>query len=349
MSRRVATLSVAGLLVVVLSAVAALLPVPYVALLPGPTANTIGSKGSADLIQIEGRRTYPTDGHLDLTTVLVLGGPRNRMDLVTALRGWLDDTIAVVPEEQVYPGDQTAEEVKEQDIAQMRDSQENATTAALRQLGIPVDTTVLVDALSPGSPSEGKLEPGDVVLTVDGKPAVGGARLRELITAHEPGDPVDLVVRRDGTRVPVTVTTDAAEDGRAIIGVTTRDDATYPFTVKISLEDVGGPSAGLMFALGIIDKLTPGALTNGSFVAGTGEIDDGGNVGAIGGITQKMVAAERAGATVFLAPAGNCDEAAGTAPDGLRVVRVDTLDTAVGALEDLRTGDTDQLPTCATG
>lgn len=338
MSRRTLTLAVAGLLVVLLSAVAALLPVPYVALNPGPVANTLGKSGNTELIRIKGRRTYPDDGHLALTTVSVLGGPRQRLDIVTAMRGWLDDSIAVIPEEQVYPAGETAEEAERESASEMRDSQENATTAALRHLGIPVTTRLLVQGILPDSPSRGRLRSGDELLEVDGTTVAGGAQLRELITEREPGDPVRLVVRRDGRRVSTTIRTTEAEDGRAIVGITTRDDADYPFTVEISLEDVGGPSAGLMFALGIVDKLTPGSLTGGRYIAGTGTIDDAGAVGSIGGITQKMIGARKAGATVFLAPPGNCAEAARTKPHGLRLVRAATLAAAVRALDLIREG-----------
>lgn len=346
MTPRVLTLAAAGFLVLVLAAVAALLPVPYVALSPGPTSNTLGAVGDTALIRIEGRETFPTEGHLDLTTVSVLGGPRQRMDIVTALSGWLDDDVAIVPEEQIYPDDVSAEEVERQSAAEMTESQENATTSALRELGIPVTTRVIVDSLSENSPARGKLEPGDVVLEIDGRPAMGGARLRELITAHEPGERVQITVRRDGKRVETSVTTAEADDGRAIVGILTRDDADYPFTVEISLREVGGPSAGLMFALGIVDKLTPGALTGGRFVAGTGTIDDDGNVGSIGGIPQKMVGAQDEGAEVFLVPAENCAEAVRTAPEDLQLIKVDSLETAVAALDALRENRPDDLPAC---
>lgn len=346
MSPRVLTLAVAGFLVVVLAAVAALLPVPYVALSPGPTTDTLGKVGKVELIRIDGHATYPTDGHLDLTTVSVLGGPRQRMDIFTALSGWLDDKVAIVPEEQVYPPGETAEDAQKQSAAEMTESQENATTSALRELGIPVTTRVSVDQISPGSPAKGKLRPGDVVLEIDGNPAMGGSRLRDLITAHKPGDPVRITVQRGGKRAEATVTTIAADDGRAIVGIITRDEATYPFKVQISLRDVGGPSAGLMFALGIVDKLTPGPLTGGRHVAGTGTIDDAGSVGAIGGIPQKMIGAKNAGAKVFLVPEENCAEAAQTAPDGLRLVKVTSLKTAVAALDALRTKGSADLPAC---
>ena len=346
MSRRTLTLAVAGFLVVLLSAVAALLPVPYVALEAGPVTNTLGSVGKTQLIRIDGRETYPVSGNLDLTTVHVLGGPGSQLGLVTALRGWLDDGIAIVPEDTVYPPGETAKEAEKESAAEMRDSQENATTAALHELGIPVEITSFVQDVPEGSPSTGKLEKGDELVAIDGTPVAGGTQLRELITAHDPGDEVQVTVRRDGAERTETITTEKAEDGRAIVGITTRDEADYPFTVDISLEDVGGPSAGLMFALGIVDKLTPGSLTDGAHIAGTGTIDDTGHVGAIGGITQKMIGAERAGATVFLAPAGNCDEARKTVPDGLRLVKAGTLSSAVSSLEQLAEGRTEGLPHC---
>ena len=345
MSRRTLTLGVVGFLVVLLAAVAALLPVPYVALNPGPVTNTLGSVEGRELIRIEGRTTYPDKGNLDLTTVSVLGGPRQRLDIVTALRGWIDDSVAIIPEEQVYPQGESAEEIEKQSATEMRDSQENATTAALRHLRIPVTTRLLVQEVAPDSPSKGKLRSGDQLLQVDGATVAGGEQLRELITSREPGDPVRLVVRREGRRITTTIRTAEAEDGRAIVGITTRDDADYPFSVEISLRDVGGPSAGLMFALGIVDKLTPGSLTGGRHIAGTGTIDDVGQVGPIGGITQKMIGAREAGATVFLSPPGNCSEARQTKPEGLQLVRAKSLTAAVRALDRIRDGRTG-VPRC---
>jgi Lon-like protease len=347
MSRRVVTLASAGFLVVLLSAVAALLPVPYVALLPGPTTNTLGEVNNQALIRIGGRRTYPDDGHLDLTTVSVAGGPQRRMDLVTAMRGWLSRRISIVPEETIFPKGQTAKQAEVQSNQEMRDSQENATTAALRHLRIPVTTRVTVLSLAPGSAAGGRLRKGDVLVAVDGKTVDGGASLREVITKHKPGERVRLDIERAGERRDVTLTTKKApDDGRAIVGISTRDEADYPFTVNISLHDVGGPSAGLMFALGIVDKLTPGSLTGGAFVAGTGTIDDQGGVGPIGGIPQKMLGAEKSGATIFLAPAGNCAEAVRNKPEGLRLVKVTDLTSAVSSLEKLRVNPNAKVPRC---
>jgi Lon-like protease len=348
MSRRTLTLASAGFLVVLLSAIAALLPVPYVALSPGPTTNTLGSVSGAELIQITGHKTYPDTGHLNLTTVSVLGGPQQRMDLVTALHGWLDHSIAVVPEEEVYPKGQSAKEAQQESTDQMVGSQESATTAALRNLGIPVTTKVTVADVLARSPATGKLRAGDVITSVDGTPVSAGDALRTLITSHTAGDPVTFTIERAGKSLQETVTTaKAPNDGHAIVGIETHDQAHYPFSVKIGLKNVGGPSAGLMFALGIVDKLTPGSLTDGAFIAGTGEIFDNGKVGPIGGITQKMIAARRAGATVFLAPSGDCSEAISTVPAGLKLVRVTSLSSALSSLEALRGNPAAKVPTCA--
>ena len=229
----------------------------------------------------------------------------------------------------------------------MRDSQENATTAALRELGIPVEITSFVQDVPEGSPSSGKLETGDELVAIDGTPVAGGTQLRELITAHDAGDKVQVTVRRDGAERTETITTRQAEDGRAIVGITTRDEADYPFTVDISLEDVGGPSAGLMFALGIVDKLTPGSLTDGAHIAGTGTIDDTGHVGADRRHHPEDARCPSGPARPSSSRrAGNCDEAKETVPDGLRLVKARTLSSAVSSLEQLAEGRTEGLPRC---
>lgn len=347
MTRRGAAVAVAGLFVVLLTAVASLLPVPYVRMSPGPTANTLGSVDGTALIRIEGRETYPTEGNLNLTTVSVQGGPGGSVDLVSALAGWLDRSVAVVPEEQVFSPDQTAKQVEQRNAEEMTLSQDQATAAALRELDIPVTSTVVVQSIAEGSPALGTLKAGDEIVEVDGTPVRTPQQVREAIVAHEPGEQVDLTVLRADERVELTVGTEAAPgDGRAVVGFVPARSFDFPFEIEISLDDVGGPSAGLMFALGIVDKLTPGALTGGRFIAGTGTIDPAGQVGPIGGIQQKVVAARDAGASLFLVPAANCSEAVAAAPDGLQLVKVDTITTARSALEALEAG-TGAAPSCA--
>jgi PDZ domain-containing protein len=348
LSRRTATMVVSAVLLVVLVSVATLLPVPYVALLPGPTTDTLGTVEGKPLIRIEGVRTYEPKGHLNLTTVKVRGGPGQRFDLVTAFRGWLDSTVAVVPQETVFPPGSTVEQVEERNAEEMELSQQSATTAALRQLGYEVTSRVAVGAVVEGAPALGKLKAGDTILAVDGQPISTPEQVGKLIRAHQPGEKVAITVERDGKRLELSVPTRAsAEDpSAAVVGIVPREVAKYPFEVEIQLKDVGGPSAGLMFALGIIDRLNVEDITGGAFVAGTGTIDDAGKVGPIGGIQQKLVAARDAGATVFLTPAANCSDAAAATPDGLRLVRVDDLGGALSALDSLRTGR-GGVPSCA--
>jgi len=345
MSSRGRTLLVAALVVVVLLLGGALLPVPYVALGPGPTFNTLGQVDGQPLIDISGRQTYPATGHLNLTTVSVA----SPLDLGSALVGWLDSSVAVVPRQLVFPPGRSRKQVEAEDTQQMVESQQHATTAALRQLGIPVPAQVQVASLQAGLPAAAELRVGDTITTIDGTAVTSADQLRMLIGRRAPGDAVSVGYVRDGRAETASIRTTTAPraPNRALIGLSPREVPQYPFSVKIRLQDVGGPSAGLMFALGIYDELTPGDLTGGAFVAGTGEIDDAGTVGPIGGIRQKVIAARQQGATVFLAPAANCAELAGATPKGLRLVKVTNLAGALDALEQLRTGGS-SLPSCGS-
>ncbi|MCO5999925.1 YlbL family protein [Actinoallomurus rhizosphaericola] len=347
MSRRAATLVVASCLIFLLGLAAALMPVPYVALRPGPTTDTLGRLGKSPLIQITGAPTYPTDGHLNFVTVAYQGGPGNRIDLFTALRGWLDPDVAIVPEETIFPKNVSTKKVEQENVQEMTDSQESATAAAMNELHKPVTTAVLVDSVQKGLPSDGRLRPGDQITAIDGKQIKDITGVTAGVGAHKPGDTVTFTVKRDGkdTQVPVKTVVSPDKAGKAIVGVILKEKYQFPVTVKISVGDVGGPSAGLMFSLGIYDKLTPEDITGGRFIAGTGTITPDGQVGPIGGIQQKMVAARQAGATVFLTPTQNCADAVASKPKGLRLVRVDTMHGALQALAAIRTGQ-GNVPAC---
>lgn len=347
MSRRALTLMIAGFLALMFAIVGAMLPVPYVVLSPGPTENTLGEVNGKPVVSISGRQTYPTEGELSLVTVAYRGGPGKRLDLVTALRGWLDPDIAVVPEESLFPRNTSAEQVKERNTQEMSSSQEQATVAALSALDppVPVGKAVVVADLDKGSPAEGKLKPGDEITKVDGVETPTLESVPAAVRRHRPGEEVTLTVRRGDTTSDVRVPTIANDKGEAALGIRVRTDLKFPFKVDISVGDVGGPSAGLMFALAIYDKLTPGPLTGGKSIAGTGTIDPDGKVGAIGGIEQKMVGAKKAGSTIFLTPEGNCADAVRAAPPGLRLVKVRTLREAIDALNALSAGRED-VPSC---
>src|SRR3954454_12872313 len=317
--------------------VAAVARVPYVALAPGPTFNTLGQVDGKPVIAVAGHKTYDDNGHLNMTTISVV----TRLTLVQALRGWFQHDLAVVPRDVIYPPDRSDEQVREEDQAAMRDSQDSATTAAMRELGVPGKLHVLVAEVTARSPSRGKLKGGDELAAIDGTAVTSAAQLRQLIGRRSPGDPVRVSYVRGRKPAEATIVTATAKDKdgvRPVIGVQTRERTDYPIKVTISLRDVGGPSAGLMFALAILDKLEPGSLTNGRFIAGTGTIDADGKVGPIGGIQQKLIGARRKGATVFLVPAANCAEAVEGPPDGLKLVKVATLRGALGELQKLRDG-----------
>lgn len=347
MHRRAVTFATAGVLVFLLALGGALLPVPYVALLPGPTKNVLGQADGEALISIDGRETYATDGRLNLVTVQYRGGPGYRLDLFTALRGWVDPQVAVVPEQAVFPEGQTADEVRQNTSRRMRQSQQDAAVAAVRELGIPVDATVRVSRVMKEFPARGVLREGDVVVAVDGETIAGPAAVANRVSGHQPGDTVSFTVKRDGGEKRVRVDTVGNPDNpdEAMVGVYMRTNYDYPLDVQIRIDEIGGPSAGLMFALGVADKLTEGDLTGGELIAGTGTITPDGKVGAIGGIQQKLAGARSDGAEVFLTPAGNCAKARGAKPPELTLVKVKTLDGALTSLRNLRSGQ-GNVPHC---
>jgi Lon-like protease len=362
MPRRTATMLASTLLFIALLCVGVLMPVPYAELGPGPTVNTLGTHAGSPVLQVSGHRVYPTSGHLNMTTVRVTGADY-RMNLVESVVGWLAHDEAVVPRETLYPDDKSAQEVDQENAEEFSQSQESAKVAALRHLGIPVGSRVVVGSVVKGAPAQGKLHAGDVVRAVDGKPVRELQDVAAAITKHKPGENVVFTVvparqaqgksaaataKAPTTQVTLT-TRKAQDDGRAVVGIVPDVEHTFPFRITIKLADVGGPSAGLMFSLGLIDKMEPGALTGGKFVAGTGTIDDNGEVGPIGGIQMKIIAADRKGARYFLTPADNCSEAAKGKPSGITLVKVRTLDDALAALKTIRAGGpAASLPGCGS-
>ncbi|MFD9357707.1 PDZ domain-containing protein [Streptomyces sp. NPDC060031] len=359
MPRRTATMLASTLMLFALLCAGVFIRVPYSEMSPGPTVNTLGDSHGEPVLNVSGRKTYPTSGHLNMTTVRVTGADYD-MNLLEAVYGWLAGDNIVVPHENLYPNGKTDQESTQENAEEFSQSQQSAKVAALKQLGIPVSARVIVASVVKGSPSEGKLHAGDVIRAVDGAPVTAPDDVAKLVTKHKPGEPVEFTIvpaaesaeaakaHREPTGLTkVTIVTGKAEgDGHAIVGIRAGTDHTFPFTIDIKLADVGGPSAGLMFALGIVDKLTPEDLTGGKFIAGTGTIDDAGKVGPIGGIQMKTIGARQAGAKYFLTPAENCAAAAADVPGGLTLVKVSTIDDAVKALQKISKGDTAALAQC---
>ncbi|CAN5693649.1 PDZ domain-containing protein [soil metagenome] len=336
------TLTVGAALLVVLAVGGAALPVPYVALGPGPTYNTLDSIDGRQIITVTGREPNASTGNLSLTTVAVSDG----LELFRAIEGWIDPDESVVPREEIYPPDQTDEEIDEANRQDFLNSQDSAAAAALEHLGYPMK--VVVAEVPEDSPATDVLQPNDAIEGVNGTTITDPDSLIAVLQALEPGDEASVEYSRLGDRRTGTVTTTTAQDrDGAALGIAIGYERKAPFDVEINVANVGGPSAGLMLTLGILDLVGRSDLVEGLFVAGTGTITAEGEVGPIGGIRLKTIAAQDLGADAFLVPAANCEEAPENPPPGLPLVSVSTLDEALDALAALRAGETP--PLCAAG
>lgn len=319
---------------------------PYAIEWPGPTVDTLGEVDGEPLIDVAGAPTYPTAGSLALTTVYSRGGPRNPVDFLRVVGAWLSPAHTVVPAEVVYPRELSPQDYADRLAAQMTTSQEDAAVAALTELGYEVPAELVVVGTVPNSGADGVLAAGDVVRAAGGRELATFQALVDVLAATAPGTSLGLEVDRAGERVELRVLTGDDGEGGSVLGAFFDPAFDLPVDVELRIDDVGGPSAGLMFALGIIDVLTPGALTGGLDVAGTGTIAVDGAVGQISGTRLKVAAAHRDGADFFLAPLENCEEAERALPDGLRVVGVRTLEQARDAVAAIGEGRVDDLPGC---
>lgn len=334
---------------VILLAVAFLLPVPYVKLSPGPTYNVIGEVNSSPVIKITGVQTYPTTGNLDMLTVMESGGPRGGLTFVDAMASWFNPADAVLPRELIYPDNISGEDVKQQQAIMFSTSESDAIAAALTYLKMPVETKVVVTAVYSDTPAFGLLEPADEIVSVNGEATSEPINVSDAVRGAPIGTPLTFAINRGGKAQTVTVTSaeNPEKPGTAYVGIGVGRFYAAKFDINFTLQEVGGPSAGTMFSLGIIDKLTPGDLAKGRHIAGTGTISPDGKVGAIGGIRQKLAGARAAGAELFLIPAVHCKEAEGFIPDGLTVTPINTLAEAVSAVEKWTSGGT--VPSCESG
>ncbi|KUG59377.1 hypothetical protein AVL62_06800 [Serinicoccus chungangensis] len=352
--------SAAALLVVVAAGVLTgsvlnLVTVQRVIYVPGPVYDTLGQIDGADIVSVdEELTTYDdTDGHLYFTTIRLQGGPGDTVSAWEALRASIDPSTTVVPREEVFPEDVTAEQVREQNTELMQHSQDDAAVVALRAQGVQIDENVVVAQVIADAPADGVLEVEDEIVRVAGEEVSDTTAVRDQIQAVEPGQEVPVTVRRAGEEIELDVPTRLDEEsGRTIVGVYLAPVYDNPYEVTIDAGNVGGPSAGLMFSLAVYDEITPGALTGGRSIAGTGTIAGDGTVGGIGGITQKMYAAREAGAEVFLAPSDNCTEVVEGDPGGITVVPVGTFDDALAVVDELEgspgtSASALSFPTCA--
>ena len=340
--RRGRALAISAVSLLILVSVALLLPVPFVKMSPGPTYNVVGDVDGSPVIEITGTQTYPTTGSFDMTTVMESGGPRGGLTFVDAMASWFNSADAVVPRELIYPDDISGEDVKTRQAMLFNTSESDAIAAALNYLKLPLKTEVVVTAVYSGTPAADILLPKDQILSVNGVEVTEPKNVSESVQSSPISTEFEFAIDREGEAESISVTSADNPDkpGNPYIGIGVGMFYAAEFDINFTLQDVGGPSAGTMFSVGIIDKLTPGDLAKGRHIAGTGTMSPDGTVGPIGGIRQKLAGARGAGAELFLIPAMHCKEAAGFVPDGLTVTPITTLTDAVKAVETWTSGGT---------
>ncbi len=333
-NRRISTLVVALVPILIFGVLLTVVTVPYVALGPGPTFDTLGEVDGKEVVAIEGADVHKTSGHLNMTTV----AQRDGLTLGQALIFWASGRDQLVPRELVYPPDKTREEIDEANTKDFRQSEDSAEYAALQYLKYPMAVTV--ESIDEDGPSKGKLQAGDAIDGVNNIPVATLEQFQGLLKDTKPGDTIVVDYRRKNAPMGSTEITLGSHPERAqgFLGVNVLDAPWAPFAIDFNLANIGGPSAGLMFSLAVVDKLTTGDVNGGKFVAGTGTISGDGKVGSIGGITHKIAAARDAGATAFLVPADNCAEAKTADADGIELLKVDTLEHAIDGMRTLSAG-----------
>lgn len=338
---------VSSVFFVLLALLLVVIPVPYVTWRPGQTLDVLGSTGQSLVISVSGLPTFDTSGELRLTTVSTSKSDV-RVSLPEAVFAHLAGASDAMPREVIYPPGQSSDEVRQQSVQQMQASRDDATVAALRAAGVAVTEMPMVAGVVSSGPAADALQPGDLISAVNGQKVLTVSEVTQLIGELEVGQPAVFEVIRGEENSVVAITTAASTQGepRPVVGITVATGYRFQPRVEYSLDpEIVGPSAGLVFALGIYDLITEGSLTGGASVAGTGTIDPTGKVGAIGGIQQKIAAADRAGVDTFLVPADNCRDVVG-AQSQARLVKVATLKDAIAALQLINEGNISEVPVC---
>lgn len=333
MTRQTWTAVVSAVVFIALASVIAFAPIPFVAWTPGQTYDVLGQLDGKPLIQIDGITTYDTTGQMRMTTV-----SQTRVDSALSLPEAIFDYVMpnrdVLPRDLIYAPGKSATQVNDEEKTLMSTAQIDAVVAALRAAGQPVQELPMVTAVRVSGPSNDKLQPGDLILQVDNVAVSTTADVVARIKEKGVGQKVVVEVQRQNVRLSVTIdTVGSASDGRVpTIGITVGTGYSYAPSVRFNIDPaVGGGSGGLMMALAIYDRITPGDLLSGHTIAGTGTIDATGAVGSIGGIQEKIAGAQAAGATVFFVPADNCKDIRGVSTS-MTLVKVSTLKDAIAAI-----------------
>ncbi len=324
----------------------AIAPTPYLVEQAGPVYNVLSTIAGKPMITVTGKTTYPTTGDLDMLTVTLKGDSTRGASWFDVGLAKFDSSVAIINKDDVYPPGWDDAKLNEEADMMMLDSQSNAKAAALNLLDIPFTSSVKVTSVTKSGPAGNVLKAGDTLLKVQGEVATGIDQVRAFVRATEGKSPVNLEIDRKGKTSTVSVSPKFI-DKQWRMGIYVQSVPEFPFKIDIEVGSVGGPSGGQILTLAIYDKLTPGSLTGGQKIAGTGTITPEGAIGPIGGIRQKLYGAIRAGAKWFLAPSENCDEVIGHVPDGLRVIKVSTIQDSLKAVKAIASSTgTASLPSC---
>jgi Lon-like protease len=347
-TRQTWTAFVSALAFICLAVLLVVVPVPFVSWSPGGTRDTLGNVGQEPMINVQGIDTYPTTGRLDMTIVAITPADAQLSLPQALLAYWLPHRDAL-PRDAIYAPGKSAEEVENEDADMMETAQDDAVVAALRADSRAVNAMPAIYSVTVGGPAHKLLLPGDLVVSVDGIATPDVEAVAKRIRAHSIGEKVRFVVIRDKVQTDVNVTTveSNVQSDVPVVGISLATGYRYDPDISFDLgQQIGGPSAGLVFALAIYDKITNGPLLAGRHLAGTGKITPNGDVEAIGGVQEKIAAAEKAGAVAFFVPAGNCRDLAGVRTN-MALIKVGTLKDAIDAVQTLNvSGDTSVLPHC---
>ncbi len=338
MTRQTWTAVVSAILFVVSAGVLAFTPTPFVTWTPGGTQDVLGTTAQGTpVITVEGLETHETTGELRLTTVYQTRAD-SALSLPEAMLAYVLPNRDVLPRWAVYPAGRSPEQVEEQERQLMKGAQDHAVVAALRSAGVTVRELPMVQAVRVSGPANGKLEPGDFVVKIDNVDVTTVDSVQAMIRDKGVGQKLVVGYLRQGQPMSTTIdTVGSANNGQlATVGVTWTTGYDHEPQVRYDGVDpeIGGGSAGLVFALAIYDRITPGDLLKGRKVAGTGGITASGQVTSIGGIQEKIAGAESQGTTVFLVPAANCADTSGVSTS-MTLAKVGSLSDAITALRDL--------------
>jgi PDZ domain-containing protein len=321
------------------------LPAPFVILAPGDPQNVLGPA-----IKISGTQTYPTTGKLSVTSVMITD-PDSYITAFDIFYGWVDKNRAVLPREQVYPAGETAAEAVREGAAEMSSSQINATAAALAYLGYQSPSKLVVVDVSKESKAHKVIMRNDQLLSIDQVKLNNTTEVLRYLESKEAGQVVSVEIERAGVgRLIKKIALSPRPDGSAFIGIIIQEKFDFPFDVQIQLAETGGPSGGLIFALGIVEKLTQLDLIRSRNIAGTGTITTDGLVGPIGGIAEKIIGAKNDGVEIFFTPVNNCQDinlsdqlSNGQGGKAMKIVPVATL---AEAIEVLKLPESAKFPSC---